>query len=268
VDWVTEAGAGGRVVSLMESIYDSQEDAVNDVLSAMTDEEFADHLREHRPALAEALVGEPNGENEGGQVAEGNETETPKPEEVLREALESDEGRSMVAALIRPQVEQMAGEMFESLLDEEREIIRAEASADANRRVQLRDLRETAHKLIDQARLPDAFAEQSKAKFDLSESGEPTAPLNVIPEINDDGEVLKTAEEKLTEAVTAEIASQRELVATLRPTRVTGQGGKPSKGDGGEGEKVEESRPKLPAKTGELLTEAGFNDPDKVYVNG
>ena len=52
VDWVTEAGAGGRVVQLMEAAY--KEDGMS-LLENMTDEEFVAYVEEVRPhLLAEA----------------------------------------------------------------------------------------------------------------------------------------------------------------------------------------------------------------------
>jgi hypothetical protein len=51
VDWVTEAGAGGRVAALLEAHSD---DSFDDAfLDSMSDDELAAYLREHRPNLTE-----------------------------------------------------------------------------------------------------------------------------------------------------------------------------------------------------------------------
>ena len=50
VDWVTEAGAGGRVVALMEAAY--EEDGMGlELMETMTDEEFISYVEEVRPHL-------------------------------------------------------------------------------------------------------------------------------------------------------------------------------------------------------------------------
>jgi hypothetical protein len=299
VDWVTEAGAGGRVVSIMESAYEHDTEGRLALLASMDDGEFTDYLRGERPDVltrlreAEAAEGDDEDEDEDDptkkaakaddtQVRESEEDDMPITPEALAEALSSEETRNVLleALDVDSLVESRANEtiavflrdhfpaILEEALEEERTLIRATSTAAADRRVQVERFRSKAHGLIESATtasgkpLPDAFKAQIKAKFDIAESGEPTPALNVVDEIGEDGEVTKKADDKLTEAVEAEIATARDLVAAVNPTRVRGQG--PS----GDGQEVQEE-----AKTGvrkgglmeSFLQEAGFEDPSKVY---
>ncbi len=254
VDWVTEAGAGGRVAHIMEASYTSPEEEEAALLDTMTDSELQGYLREQRPGLLESLD---SGDGDG-DAQEGTMEITP---ELLSEALDSDEGRRMILSVVHEYAQDEIAAIVEAAVTDERDLLRAEARADADRQIMLRDLRDHAHGLIEAAKLPERFASQSKSKFDLTENG-PTASLDVIPEIDDDGNVTKSERDLLTEAVQDEIGAQRDLIAAVRPTRVSGQGSGAS-GDGGE-----KSESKLGPLTSSLLQESGFNDPDKVYVTG
>lgn len=261
VDFVTEAGAGGRVVALMEA-HMSQEDQEAALFDTMTTDEFREYLGENRPDLLEALQAE-GGDNGGGEG--GDEVEiTP---DVLREALASPEGKAVLSEIAAEFV-QRDDEHIQSLVEaavaEERDVLRAEAQGHAAREIEIRDLRDEARKRIEAAKLPKMLTEQSVAKFDLTEHG-PTDALDVLPELDDDGNVVKSAMEVLAETVDAEIASQRLLAASFNPTRVRGQGPSTATEEGGEGEKDDKPISRLP-KTASLLTEAGFDDPDKVYA--
>lgn len=264
VDFVTEAGAGGRVVALMEA-HMSQEDQEAALFDTMTTDEFREYLDENRPDLLEALQAE-GGNNGGGEGEGGDEVEiTP---DVLREALTSPEGKAVlseIAAEFAPVDDERIQALVEAAVAEERDVLRAEAQGHAAREIEIRDLRDEARKRIEAAKLPKMLTEQSIAKFDLTDHG-PTDALDVLPELDDDGNVVKSATEVLAEAVDAEIASQRALAASFNPTRVRGQGQSTATGEeGGEGEKDDKPISRLP-KTASLLTEAGFDDPDKVYA--
>jgi hypothetical protein len=84
-------------------------------------------------------------------------------------------------------------------------------------------MRDAAHRQITEAKLPEAFATKAKALFEITDDG-PTSGLDVVDDVDDDGQVTKRAEAKLTEAVAAVVDEQREMVASLNPTRVRGQG--------------------------------------------
>jgi hypothetical protein len=221
VDWVTEAGAGGRVVSLMESAYGSPDDEEAALLEAMTDEEFREYVAEHRPSLLEAVAvpkgkpkgGKPAGDaedatdggadeaeegddalvkklmarglprslavkaaarqkaqgaggggNDGGGMQEAAREDDDVAEitpEVLQEALASDAGQAMIRAIV------------ENAVEETRDAIRAETTADSDRKLALREMALSADAQVTKARLPEPLKEQVRARFSLQE-GRPT----------------------------------------------------------------------------------------------
>jgi hypothetical protein len=299
VDWVTEAGAGGRVVALMEAAY--EEDGMG-LMESMTDEEFIAYVQEVRPhLLTEQDDGDAEDAADGGddelaemvaklkkknpklsdkqaqamakqalaksassaQEANTEETDdmgaiTP---EALQEALQSEDFQEV----LKPIIDERVKALVEAAVAEERDLIRAEARADADRQLDLRDMRDAAHKQITEARLPEAFSNKAKALFEITDNG-PTGALDVVDDVDDDGKVTKKAEVKLTEAVAAVIEDERGMVASLSPTRVRGQGpGAPAK----RGEKNGDGEGDPPAKSegtlyGALLQEAGV-DPTKAW---
>jgi hypothetical protein len=281
-DLVTEAGAGGRVVALMEATYSEGHDQEAALLETLTDDELRAHIAKNRPELLEALT---SGDNDGGGSGNGDGKTPPEQDrqnggsveitpEALREALETDEGQELVATvltsekakptlerLVREIAEEQLPDLVESALADERDEVEVRTQAHADRRIELRDLRDRAHALIENAGLPEKFAEQSKSKFDLTGDG-PTPSLDVLPEIDSEGSVVKDAVTVLNESVNDEIKSQRDLIATINPTRVRGQGA--SGGDGGGSE--DDGKKPVGSKTAFMLREAGFEDPDKVYA--
>lgn len=284
VDWVTEAGAGGRVVSIIEAAMADDPDGHLTLLASMSDDEFTEHLRETRPELLESL-GSSGGESDPNKGAEEHTMPEKTPTEVLQEALSSEEGRtalmeavdfdeqiqeavtdaleeSLPQALSQVLSEALPGLLREAL-EEEREVIRATARADADRRVQITEMRSVAHETINATRLPDPFKADLRGRFDIVE-GKPTPDLNVIDEVNDDGEVTKRAEDKLREAVTERIKHAQALYAAANPTRVTAQG--PSGGDNEE-EVTETAVPKG-GLVEDLLQEAGFDEKARESLYG
>lgn len=297
VDWVTEGGAGGKVVSLIEALYEG-DDRDAQLFDSMSDEDVAQYLRTSRPELAaELLEGNGNGDGSQDEVLEAKVTElmgkglsremamraakrslgeAGKPNEGdddvpvtiddLREAFATDDGKALLEELVGPLVEERAGELLkerlpeaiEEALDEERELLMLESRADVERANQLRDMRDEAHRMIAESRLPERFQQEAKEKFVLSE-GVPTPALDILDELDDQGNVVKAAEELLAEAVTAEIERQRELLAAANPTRVRTPVARKKSGDGDDD--GEEKTPKSTgsAKTDALLEEAGID---------
>lgn len=257
VDWVTEAGAGGRVVSLMEAASFPDMDA--DELHELSDEQLLEHLKETRPELAEALT-PPSDTNEEDEMGV-----TP---EALQEALQDESVRETLQETlqeaVREQVEEHLPVLVEAAISAERDAIHAEASALAERKLTVRDLRDKAHEIIEaDRRLPQAWKAQVKGVFDLTEAG-PTPALDVIEDIDDEGAVIKTAEAKLVESVQAEVARQHDLLAAANPTRVSGQG--PTRVEEGETPEGDEGKHGPQTQVGSLLQEAGFDDPEKVWA--
>jgi hypothetical protein len=289
VDWVTEAGAGGRVVALMESAY--EEDGMG-LLESMTDEEFITYVEEVRPHLlteqddgdeedqedqgddelaemvarlmkknpklnkaqAEAMAKKALAKSSQESLAEADTEETDMgaiTPEALQEALQSEDFRSV----LEPLVDERVKALVESAVADERELIRAEARADADRQLELRDMRDAAHRQISEAKLPEAFASRAKARYEITDHG-PTPDLDVVDDVDDDGNVTKKASEKLSESVGAAVQDQRELLAAANPTAVRGQGpGTPVK----RGEGDEEPKKGEGTLYGSLLQEAGVD---------
>lgn len=248
IDWVTEAGAGGRVVSLLEGVY---HDGEMDLLESMTDEEFAEYVRGRRPGLIEAL-----GPKENDDVSDKpNTPDAEKPDAValLREALGNYEGRELLRGLM------------EADMREESDIIRAQAESVARREVELERMKATARESIREAKLPEAFESDLLERYDIVDNA-PTPALDVVDQVDGDGAVVKTAGQRVRESVAKDIKRQRELIEAVDPTRVTGQGA--AGADAGDGEGDAGSKP-APSKTRSLwrgtLQEAGFSEPEKVY---
>lgn len=321
VDWVTEAGAGGRVVSLMEALEESwaDDEEVFALLENRSDEEIVELLREEgllaRPGLRAALQEAADAEGAGGddelsqlteslmtkfkgnrklaeitarrQLAETNAREGGDVDatELLQEALETEEGQALLETAAEPIVEKLfrtivaprLGELIEAALEDERELMQAESNASADRRLQLRDLRDLAHSQINEARLPEPFKAELRARYSLVENA-PTAALDVVdddPREVKDGETAKSAEDKLREAVAADLALKEEQFAASRPpTRVVGQGERkdaPTKKaapKGEEGKEVEEGEVKTTgsALTDFALSEAGVEPDSEMYA--
>lgn len=309
VDWVTEAGAGGRVVSLMEALEESwaDDEEVFTMLEGRTDDEVVELLREEglldrpgiRKALMEAEDGDGGAGGDGGgdlaalvksylprfqgdrskaeraaerelaRINEGQGGDEVDATELLQEALENEGGRELLATAVKPIVEGFLreivaprlGELIEAALEDERELMQAETEAGANRRLELRDLRDAAHAQIAESRLPEPFKAELRGKYDLREN-EPTAALDVVaddPAKVADGEKPKTADEKLHEAVEADLAVKEEQYRASRPApRVTGQGERAT-----EKPKVEEGADgaeKKPGTTGSPLTDYALRE--------
>lgn len=301
VDWVTEAGAGGKVVELMEAAARDTDEAF---MESLEDDEFAAYVEHNRPGLLDALAEAKGKKSDDGNDAEGDDDPddaalmakckayekkglphgmamkaakramasavkeaagkdedmdvTP---EALAEALSDPTVAEAFMPLIEAAVEARVTGLVEAALAEERDMIRAEARADADRQIELRDLRDQAFAQIAEAKLPDALTETIRAEFTLVE-GIPTPALDVVDEYDADGERTKTASAVLAEAVTDSVTRGRDLVAQLNPTRVRAVPGttKP------DGEPSSESKPdRLGDRTRALLESAGVTSPDDIY---
>jgi hypothetical protein len=267
LDWVTEAGAGGRVIPLLEAAYGTEEGIELALLEAMPNDEFVEYLQENRPDLLEEIRSG-DGEEAGGEPLresrddpEGGESDmaeiTP---EALQEAL-SESPTLLIEALTQSTEGQLfiAG-LVEAKLEEERELTEAQAEEKVKRILQLRDYEREAHKLIAESNLPEKWQDGLRTRFSLQE-GVPSDGLNVTDEVDDDtGEVSKPALSILRETVEAEIQSEREKLAEANPTRIRNQGGAaPKEGEAASGFD--------PAKTGwgKFLRESAHVDPAKSY---
>lgn len=269
VDWVTEGGAGGGVRGLSESVYHDEQEKELAVFDSLTDEELVQKLREQRPELVEALA--ENRSASAAQPAAPAAVEAPPPAPAAPEssappAPEFGE-QDVLEALRSEEATETISDLIESRLERERAIIRAEALAQAERLVQLREMRTEAHRIIEGARLAPIATANLKREFDLSETG-PSQSLDVIDEINDEGEVVKTASDKLREAVDDAVRRTREMLAEAAPTsHVRGQGAasvRPDGEGGGSGSEGEDAPPQDRPYWQRTLQEAGVEKPEDI----
>lgn len=249
LDWVTEAGAGGRVLSLMESAYGTQEGIDLALLESVTDGELLHHLQEARPDLLEAMKGKGGGDYDSDEhkakckelekkgmpheaakkAARKALSEATDPEggddmgeitpEALQEALAASPDIITKALQESAEVQLFVNGLVEAKLEEEREGIEHEAQQRAQRQIDLRDMRDSAHELIRESKLPESWQVGLRERYDLQE-GKPTSALDVLDEVDDDGKVTKTARTRLAEAVAEDIKSERTRLAEANPTRV------------------------------------------------
>lgn len=96
VDWVSMAGAGGKVAQLAEALQESltADDEAKEVMESMTDEELIEHLREERPDLYQRVIAEAKKP----KPAAAEEEETPDEEAAETPEDEQDEEAAAAAA--------------------------------------------------------------------------------------------------------------------------------------------------------------------------
>jgi ribosomal protein L37AE/L43A len=289
VDWVTEAGAGGRVAALIEASYD--DDADEALLESMSDEDFlaAAEGRGLRLAEADSKAKPKKCPNCGHKVefgrhkncekcgasmkklaeadstSEGDDMAEITPEQ-LEEALAAKPETLVTALAQSSEVQVFITSLVEAAVEEGREEIVAEVEAKADRRVALTEMAAAAEKQISEAtQLPESWRAELVSKFSLVE-GAPAPALDVVDDVDENGEVTKTAAEKLREAVEAEIKRERDRLAEASPTRVRGQGGSSTEIKEGADASTDSpgSDEDLP-EWAQFLQEAGV-DPDRAYA--
>lgn len=290
LDWVTEAGAGGRVISLMESHYSESEGVDRALLEALSDDDFKTYIEENRPELLEAMKGKqspPEGGDElSAKVEELVKKGVPRAsamhrartalQEANRESEEDDVAeitaeqlQEAVAAspdiLLKALTESSEAQMFisglvEAKLDEAKTEIEEAAETRTKRVVQLAGLEKEAHRLIEASGLPETWRAGLHSEFELQESGEPTDGLDVVDAVDDDGKVEKTAKAVLTEAVEERIKAERERLAEANPTRVRAPGGGGSEPETGPVKSVKDT------SWGRFLQESAGVDPDRAFA--
>jgi hypothetical protein len=195
VDWVTKAGAGGKVVQLMEAYYEDLDE---------------DDDNELRPAVAEALIN---------PAPEHGEEDDVKPEEI-REAvhteLRSDDVQDLIRETVQEAVQETIAAVLPQAIGRAAEVIEAQATQATRRENRNMRLARRAVELIEAAKLPAAFQSDVSDRF---------REVDLDDDTDESGAVLKTAEAKLEEAVTNELSRARKLMESVNPTAVTGAGG-------------------------------------------
>jgi hypothetical protein len=303
VDWVTEAGAGGRIVPLLEEAYASEDDMRTALLESMSADEMREHLERSHPTLLQEAKPPAKGDDEddpakggdGGKdeleektkelegkglpraaaekaarkaLAESDgEDDMPITKEALQEALAESPELLVEAATKNGDFQVFLTSLVESKIEQERDTLRAEAKGDVDRAFQLARMEREAHGLIAESRLPESWQKGLKERFSLSEANEPAAELDVNDDVSDAGKVEKPAIEKLREAVQAEIEKERTRLREASSTRVRGATHLAEARSTEEPKEGDE--PKTPAEKpywAQTLAEAGISDPEKAYA--
>lgn len=256
VDWVTEAGAGGRIAPMLEEAYADDEDVQMALIESLTDDELLAHLRRSRPGLLEEAKSDPDNDgdddkggsdddklgektaalmkrgmpramaekaarkalSESNDDPEGGDVAEITPE-ALSEALAASPEVLIKALSESGEAQVFLSSLVEAKIEEERDFFRADAKADVDRAFELARLERTAHSIIAESKLPDSWQADLRARFSLVENA-PTDALDVVADVDDDGKTTKTAEQKLRESVEAEINKERERLREASGTRV------------------------------------------------
>jgi hypothetical protein len=142
--------------------------------------------------------------------------------EQLQEALSSNP--DLLVEALGGSLQTVIDARVQEALQDERIVQEAERDAVMDRQWELRDLRDTAYKMIAESKLPDTWREGLQERFTLREDRTPTAELDVVDDIDAEGKVTKTATEKLRESVETACNAERRRLAEVAPTRVRGQG--------------------------------------------
>lgn len=236
LDLITgKAGAGGKVLDRLREASTLRYRPGNEDLADVPSDRLLEAVRA-RPELAEHFreAGNPNPEGSVSAIDPGKLVEALADEAVQTKILESLAGSPALDRIVEAKVAEREDE------------IRADAGADAQRALDLRDLRDDAHRLIEAhgvgapgGILTPAYIDDLKSRYALRDGGHPTPALDVFPLVDEGGAVTKTARERLLEAVESDITRERAKIIEANPTRVHALGGA---APAGEGERIVEAR--------------------------
>jgi hypothetical protein len=188
------------------------------LMESMTDEEFASYVAEQRPGLKiEGVPATPTKPNTLIESEEDDDMAKLTPEQ-LREALA--EHPEVLAEAVSGIVDQRV----QAGIARERELQESESTAQMQRVLELRDMRDDARDLIEATALPDSWKEGLMARFTLNEAHVPSAELDLVDEMDASGTITKSARTRLRESVHSAIETEQRKLAEVRPTRVRGQG--------------------------------------------
>lgn len=234
LDLITgEAGAGGRVLDRLREAAMARYSGANDVLAAALDN--GDALGRLVEALAPELA-----KRLGHQPPPDPEDEVTHID--LDKLSDEDRARLVEAVFTSPAseerlVEALSGSetfnrLVEAQVQERTAAIREDTTAESDRREQLRDFRDEAHRLIEASALtapgpgilvPSAI-EDLKMRFNLREDRTPTAELDIYDRLNEASVVETPAIDVLREQAAAAIEREQVKLREAAPTRVRGLG--------------------------------------------
>lgn len=150
-----------------------------------------------------------------GHMVESTIEEDEVTPESIREALQDPGVLGVIESIVQKRVDDAVSEACGRIL--------FEARADYDRTLTLRDLRDQAHKQIEEAGLPEVAKADLKGRFEITGTSV-TAALDVFPRFAEDGSVAMSEAAVLSEAVAEEIARVKSLMAAANPTLVEGLG--------------------------------------------
>lgn len=228
VDWVTKAGAGGKVVELMEAAAESGvvgDDELTRLMEHWPDDSLAEYVRNERPAVAETL-----------NSADHGEEDDVKPEE-LREAvhteLRSDETKTIIAEAVseavsdgeavKTAVSEALREVLPGAIGAAADVIQTQATGAATKAVRMGALRAKAETSVAEAKLPDGSEMPERFRREVLEAiGTPDLDDKTEGE-GDAAKVTETAEAQFDAILEAELKRACELVEAARPSGSTRQ---------------------------------------------
>lgn len=197
-DLVTKAGAGGRVASLLEALYDpSCATEGIAILESVEDDAVVAWLREHRPTILEGGNDEMN----------------------LQEALQSEEVKGYLATQIQEGITAALTPALEARENDLRESIREELG----QTTRTRGLHAEALRLIEAAPLPPTAKANLREDYGITENEDDTVTpgrcLALVEAVVDaDGKVTKTAREVLAEEIDSDVKRTRNMLREHAPT--------------------------------------------------
>lgn len=209
-DLVTKAGAGGRVRSVLEALYDDSNatDGLTSALESVSDEDLAVFLRDHRPAV---LEGGPEAMN-------------------LQEALQSNEVKGFIGSLIQEGVQTGIAAALPAALQARENDIRETVQAEFAEATRLRTLSGDAKTIIEAAPLGAAAKANLLEDYGLverdDESIEAGRSLRLVEAVIDsDGKVTKSARAVLKDQLEEDIKRVRKVISESAPTIPRAPGG-------------------------------------------
>lgn len=255
IDWVSKAGAGGKIVPVMEAWFDADEN----------EEPLATWLREHRPAVVESLIkpkpthGDEEDENvKPVQVIEAFDAMSDDDREKVAESvLDSDAGKATIATAVDARLTEVLPKAMEAAAT----AVETQALAAVDAKLGQGDLKTAAQARLQEAALADAFREDAWARISEQEFKAVDA--------DDKGEGGKTARQVMEGMVDAEITRVTALqeAAGIKPETV-----KPRRtavsGNGGGEEEIQEATRVQDDRTGDwrqVLEGAGIQNAPAAY---
>jgi len=216
LDLITgEAGAGGRLLERLREAAETRYRSANADLDDISDVALVEAARA-RPDVLAAL----------------RQPDPPKPSDLeddevsdlttLIEAAESDPDAAQRLAEVLAGTPAITS-LVEAQVAEREDDIRADARAEGQRDLAVRDMRDEAHRLIEAAShngggiLTPAYVDDLRERYTLRD-GQPSAALDLYDQLDGSGAVTKSAIDRLRESVAADIEREEKKLRESQPT--------------------------------------------------